>query len=168
MRSLSVRIVITVAAVIAMLIAWDHAMARGDVGGQVPSPSSCSYPAVGAFGLDGVADHYVCDYPTEINGSRHHCVYGGTAALAAANISLLVFQFSIATNVGVLEGVCYWACPDGSVAAEPNPVQTWQGSSSDTTPVVRSTCKPIGPNPVPPPPPAPEVNPFLPPPPGPP
>lgn len=126
---------------------------KADVGGQVPSPSSCSYPATGAFGLDGIVDHYVCDYPLEINSSRHHCVFGGAAATVGANVSLWIFQASISTNIGVLEGVCYWACPDGSVSAEPNPVGTWQGSSSSTTPVTRTKCKTIAPNPLAPPPP---------------
>src|SRR5438270_13860126 len=117
---------------------WCAGSASADVGGQVPSPSSCSYPAIGAFGLDGIAEHYVCDYPTEINGSHHHCVYGGAAALVGAQVSLLIFSATIATNAGVLEGICYWACPDGSVAAEPNPVMTWQGSALATTPVARS------------------------------
>lgn len=125
------------------------AVARADVGGEQYSPGQCPYPAVGAFGLDGVAEHYVCDFPTEINGSKHHCVYGGAASLVGANVGLLIFSASIGTSLGVLEGVCYWACPDGSVAGEPNPVQTWQGSSTATAPVKRSSCVSVAPNPVP-------------------
>lgn len=131
-----------------LLSALAAPQARADAGGQTPGPGSCGYPAVGAFGLDGIVDHYVCDYPTEINGSRHHCVYGGAAATVSASVSLFIFQASIATAVGVLEGVCYWACPDGSISAEPNPVNTWQGSAEATTPVKRSPCKAIAPNPV--------------------
>lgn len=133
------------------LSAWlgSLAVAHADAGGQQYSPGQCPYPAIGAFGLDGIAQHYVCDYPLEINNSRHHCVYGGSAALVGANISLLIFSASIATYAGVLEGVCYWACPDGSVAPEPNPVQTWQGSASSTQPVRRVRCDAVAPSPIP-------------------
>lgn len=123
------------------------AVASADVGGQQISPGQCPYPAVGPFGYDGVAEHYECDFPTEINGSRHRCVFGGAAVTVVAGVSLLVFNASALEPVGVLEGECYWACPDGSMAEEPNPVMTWQGSSTATTPVVRSKCQPIGPNP---------------------
>jgi hypothetical protein len=131
-----------------ILFAASIPKAQADVDGDTAGPGGCSYPAIGAFGLDGVAQHYVCDYPTEINGSKHHCVYGGAAALVGANFSLLIFSASIATNIGVLEGICYWACPDGSVAAEPNPVQTWQGSAGQTAPVRRNKCTPIADNPL--------------------
>lgn len=123
-------------------------VAKADVGGQVPSPSSCSYPAIGAFGLDGVPVHYVCVYPTEINGSRHTCVFGGVAGVITGNVGLGIFGASITLAVGVLEGICYWACPDFSVAAEPNPALTWQGSSAETTPVKRSKCVTVAPNPI--------------------
>jgi hypothetical protein len=122
-------------------------IASADVGGQQISPGQCPYPAVGPFGYDGVAEHYECDFPTEINGSRHRCVFGGAVVTVVAGVSLLVFNASALEPVGVLEGECYWACPDGSMAEEPNPVMTWQGSSTATTPVVRSKCQPIGPNP---------------------
>jgi hypothetical protein len=135
-----------------MVVVWLIAagVARADVGGEQFAPGQCPYPAVGGFGLDGVGQHYVCDFPTEINGSRHHCVYGGAAAFVGANLNLLIVQFSVLTNAGVLEGVCYWACPDGSVSAEPNPVQTWQGSASSTVPVKRTDCNALAPNPIPP------------------
>ncbi len=123
------------------------AVAYADVGGQQISPGQCPYPAVGPFGYDGIAQHYVCDFPTEINGSHHRCVFGGAAVTVVGGVSVLIFNASAFTYAGVLEGQCYWACPDGSMAEEPNPVMTWQGSSASTTPVVRSKCQPIGPNP---------------------
>lgn len=121
--------------------------ASADVGGQQISPGQCPYPAVGPFGYDGVAQHYECDFPTEVNGSHHRCLFGGAAVTVVGGVTLPIFSASALEPVGVLEGECYWACPDGSMAEEPNPVMTWQGSSTSTTPVVRSKCQPIGPNP---------------------
>jgi hypothetical protein len=122
-------------------------IARADVGGQQISPGQCPYPAVGPFGFDGVAEHYACDYPTEINGAHHRCVFGGAATSVVAGVSLLVFNLGVIQPMGVLEGLCYWACPDGSQAEEPNPIGTWQGSSSATMPVKRAPCTSIAANP---------------------
>lgn len=121
--------------------------ASADVGGEQGSPGQCPYPAVGPFGLDGIALHYACDFPTEINGSHHRCIFGGAQTNITAGVNLPFFNVGVLQPAGVLEGACYWACPDESMAEEPNPVLTWQGSSAATTPVVRSKCQPIGPNP---------------------
>lgn len=129
--------------------------AHADAGGQVTGPNSCDYPAVGAWGLDGIANHWFCNMPTEINGSHHECVYAGVGTQLNLAASVLIFSASITTPFGVMEGACWWACPDHSMAAEPNPVQTWQGSSQATAPVVRSKCKTIAPNPLQPAPPEP-------------
>lgn len=131
----------------AVLVVFAVAKARADVGGQQVSPGNCPYPAVGPFGFDGVAEHYACDFPTEINGSHHRCLFGGAATSVVAGVSLFVFNAGVVQPVGVLEGQCYWACPDGSMAEEPNPVGTWQGSSTATTPVKRTPCKSIAVNP---------------------
>src|SRR5690349_16136025 len=103
--------------------------AHADVGGQVPGPGSCDYPMIGSQGMDfGVYD-YQCAGPTEVNGSHWQAFYGGAAATgtvgAGVGVSIAFFNAgvnaSLSAPVGVLRGVQYWACPDLSVAAQPNP-----------------------------------------------
>jgi hypothetical protein len=121
---------------------------HADVGGYVPGPGVCDYPAVGSSGLDGPGVyHYVCDYPEEINGSHHHCQYGGAATLLTLGASVLFVSGSIQTATGILEGACWWACPDLSISAPPNPVSAW----SNSTPIKASKCKTVAPNPLSPP-----------------
>jgi hypothetical protein len=123
---------------------------HADPGGSVPAPGVCDYPAIGSSGLDGPGVfHYVCDYPTEINGSHHHCQWGGAATLLTLGASALVFNAAISTQTGVVEGVCWWACPDMSVSAPPNPVAAWQNSRA----IKPAVCKTVAPNPLAPPPP---------------
>jgi hypothetical protein len=125
------------------------ANARADVGGSVPAPGTCDYPAIGSSGLDGPGVfHYVCDYPTEINGSHHHCQWGGAATLLTVGASMLIFNSALSTQTGIVEGVCWWACPDLSVSPPPNPVAAWQNSTA----LKPATCKTVAPNPLAPPP----------------
>lgn len=140
-----------------MLFGWMMAaaidygfVARADPGGSVPAPGVCDYPAIGSSGLDGPGVfHYVCDYPTEVNGSHHHCQWGGAATLLTLGASMLIFNAAISTQTGVIEGVCWWACPDMSVSPPPNPVGAWSGGNA-----IRPTrCKTVAPDPLAPPPP---------------
>lgn len=120
--------------------------AHANVDGSIPGPGLCDYPGIGASGLDGPGVyHYVCDMPLEINGSHHHCQYGGAATLLNAGVNLLIFQASVTTQTGVLEGACWWACPDLSISAPPNPVGAW---GNYVKPVA---CKTVAPNPLAPP-----------------
>ena len=151
-------------------------LANASIGGEVPGPDLCEYPMVGTEGMEGllVAGVYdqACSGPTEINGSHWQTFYGGaastTALSAGIGIAFLSVGISASAPTGVLRGVQYWACPDFTVADEPNPVMTWQGSSSQTAPVIRSACKTIHPKPAflsaPPPdaPPQPGQQPFMP------
>jgi hypothetical protein len=141
---------VVAALAISFCTVWASAgVALADVGGQQISPGNCPYPEVGPFGFDGVAEHYACKGPTEINNSARWCLFGGVATTITAGVTIVMFTVGIQQPVGILEGVCYWACPDGSVAEEPDPVMTWQGSSTSTQPVKphRRPCKTIGPMP---------------------
>lgn len=131
---------------LAVLCIW-AAPARADVGGEVPGPGLCDYPAIGGSGAEFGAYHYVCDFPTEINGSHHHCQYGGGMIQGNLGVSFMFVNASITTPLGVLEGVCYWACPDMSVSDPPNPPGAWKSY------IRPAACKTIGPNPTAPPPP---------------
>lgn len=117
------------------------APARADVGGVVPGPGQCAYPGVGVSGMEFGIYHYECTFPVEVNGSRWYCVYGGAAATGTFGASLLVFNASIQLPLGVLEGICYWSCPDLSVAAQPNPPGGWNSRITPTK------CKSIDPMP---------------------
>lgn len=146
--------------------------ARADVGGSVPSPGGCDYPAVGTFGAAFGEYDYACQFPIEINGSRHTTLYGGGMwqVTATAGVSFMMFNASIGAQIpaGVLRGITYWACPDFSMAAAPNPPGAWKNA------ITPSPCKTIAPRPqvipddapppppgipAPPPPPAPIVAP---------
>lgn len=144
----SFALVLVIISAMAFGISLGFATAKADVGGQNVSPGQCPYPATGPFGYDGIAEHYACDFPLEINNSRHRCLFGGVVVEMGGGVNVLVFNVQASTYVGVLEGACYWACPDGSMAEEPNPVMTWQGSNTSTAPVKRTPCKSVGPAPV--------------------
>lgn len=130
-------------------------VAFANIGGQVPGPDICEYPMVGTEGMEGLLAVGVfdqaCSGPTEINGSHWQSFYGGAASIttvsAGVGIAFLNVGVSASAPTGVLRGVQYWSCPDLSVADEPNPIMTWQGSSSATSPVTRKPCKTIHPRP---------------------
>lgn len=119
---------------------------RADIGGSVPSPGSCDYPAVGSFGAAGGEYDYVCQFPVEINGSRHTTLFGGGMwqVTATAGVSFLMFNATLGAQIpaGVLRGITYWACPDFSMSAAPNPPGAWK-NEIDPAP-----CKTIAPKPV--------------------
>jgi hypothetical protein len=148
------------AALTTATVTFFSAPARADLGGTVPSPGNCDYPAIGNWGLDGPGVyHWVCDFPVEVNGSHHHCQAGGAAANITAGVSLWIFNAGITTPTGIIPGICYWACPDLSVSAPPNPPGGWKNYIKPTE------CKSVAPNPLAPPaePPADEGPPPLPP-----
>jgi len=126
---------------------------------------------VGEQGMEFSVYHYECHGPTEENGAHWQAFYGGAAAQATvgATISAPFFgvNASISPNVGVLEGRQYWACPDLSVAEQPDPVGEWSHRK-----IGHPQCKTIAPKPdflnQPPPEPIGPPNPFAPPPPPPP
>jgi hypothetical protein len=121
--------------------------ARADLGGSVPSPSNCDYPAVGNWGLDGPGVyHWVCDFPTEINGSHHHCQAGGVATQLSVGVSFMFVSAGITTPTGIIPGICYWSCPDMSVSDPPNPPGAWKSY------IRPAACKTVGPDPLAPPP----------------
>lgn len=125
--------------------AWWAGAASADVGGETPGPGLCDYPMTGSAGMDFSVYHYECHGPIEINGSHWQAFYGGAAAQATVGvglgISILNLNASISPTVGVLEGVVYWACPDLTMAEQPNPPGAW---STKITPV---KCKTIAPKP---------------------
>jgi fermentation-respiration switch protein FrsA (DUF1100 family) len=124
------------------------APARADLGGAVPSPGNCDYPAVGNWGLDGPGVyHWVCDFPTEVNGAHHHCQAGGAATNITLGVSFMFVNASMSTPTGVMPGICYWACPDLSVSEPPNPPGAWKSY------IRPAACKTVAPNPLAPPPP---------------
>ena len=116
-------------------------VSRAGPDGDVPFPGLCDYPGVGASGLDGLGVfHYWCDFPTEINGSHWHCFYGGAASQGTVGVSL-IFNASISTPVGVLQGSCSFRCPNMTMAATPNPPGQWKVYLKP------ATCHSISPNP---------------------
>ncbi|WP_156686855.1 hypothetical protein [Mycobacterium sp. Marseille-P9652] len=102
--------------------------AQADIGGNVPGPGLCDYPGVGGSGMEMGAYHYWCDFPTEENGSRWHCEYGGGAVQGVGGVNILLFSASVITPLGVLEGTCSFRCPDGSLSAPPNPPGAWKNA----------------------------------------
>jgi hypothetical protein len=64
------------------------ATAEADLGGEVPSPGNCDYPATGNFGMEFGVYHSDCRFPVEINGSRHVCRYYGAAALGTVGVGV--------------------------------------------------------------------------------
>lgn len=165
-------VTVTITALVALWCS-STAPAGADIGGQVPGPGTCDYPMTGSQGMEfGIYD-YACAGPVEVNGSHWQAFYGGAAALGTvgvnAGISIAFLQLglnaSISAPVGVLRGVSYWACPDLSVAAQPNPVGKWGEK------IVPTKCKTILPKPAflsePPPAPPGPPNPLMPPPPAP-
>jgi hypothetical protein len=134
-------------AILLLALLLSCGQARADLGGSVPSPGNCDYPAIGFWGLDGPGVyHWVCDLPTEVNGSHHHCQYGGAATNVTLGVSFMFVNASIQTPTGILLGACWYACPDLSVSDWPNPVGAWK------TYLVPRKCVTIGPNPMAPPP----------------
>lgn len=119
--------------------------ARADVDGSAPSPGSCPYPAVGTFGAAFGEYDYACQFPVEINGSRHTTLYGGGMwqVTASAGVSFLIFTAGISAQIpsGVLRGITYWACPDFSMSAAPNPPGAWKNE------IAPAPCKTIAPKP---------------------
>ncbi|MDT5218482.1 MAG: hypothetical protein QOF15_587 [Mycobacterium sp.] len=101
-------------------------VAQADVGGNVPGPGLCDYPGVGGSGMEMGAYHYWCDFPVEENGSRWHCEYGGGAVQGVGGVNIFLFNASVITPLGALEGSCSFRCPDGSLSAAPNPPGAWK------------------------------------------
>lgn len=133
---------LAIAAIIGLWTILACPTSAADIGGSVPSPGGCDYPATGTFGMDFGVYHYSCAFPTEINGSHHQCTYGGAAAEATGGVSFMFINASITLPVGVLEGVCYWACPDQTTADQPNPPGAWKDF------LVPKKCKTTSPAPV--------------------
>jgi hypothetical protein len=126
------------------------APARADVGGEVPAPGLCDYPFIGHSEMAGGGPFanvfvYVCDGPTEINGSHWHAELNGEAvqAAASAGISMAFFNAggSMTGNLGGIGGSTSWRCPDMTLAAPPNPPGAWK---NEMTP---AKCKTVAPNP---------------------
>ena len=103
-------------------------VAQADIGGNVPGPGLCDYPGVGGSGMEMGAYHYWCDFPVEENGSRWHCEYGGGAVQGVGGINIFMFNASVITPLGALEGSCSFRCPDGSLSAAPNPPGAWKNA----------------------------------------
>lgn len=152
---------------------WLAAPAQATLGGEVPSPDTCDYPAVGHSGMyGGIVDVYiyVCDFPTEVNGAHHHCEYGGAVAQAQAGVSIMFFTANISGNVGVITGWCDWVCPDGWLSDAPNPPGGWKNyiiprpCKSRAPPPPSPWATPDNPNPPPPepPPPVDQTQPLVP------
>jgi hypothetical protein len=122
-------------------------VASADIGGQVPSPGGCDYPAVGTFGAAGGEYDFACQFPVEINGSRHTTLFGGGMwqVTATAGVSFMMFNASIGAQIpaGVLRGISYWACPDFSMAEAPNPPGAWKNE------IHPKPCKTLAPRPIP-------------------
>lgn len=121
--------------VAALLLA---APAHADIGGSVPGPGGCDYPMIGGSGAAFGEYDYACAGPTEINGSHWESLYGGGMWLANMGVSILMFNASVTTPVGVLRGITYWACPDLSMADPPNPPGAWKSY------IVPAKCKTVG------------------------
>jgi hypothetical protein len=121
------------------------APARADVDGAVPGPGLCSYPGTCTSGAAFGEYDYASAFPTEVNGSHWECVYGGAMYLGNAGVSIMFFNASVTSPLGVLRGACWWACPDAmlSLSAPPNPAGAWKNYLKP------SVCKPIGPAPIP-------------------
>lgn len=114
-------------------------LAKSDLGGEVPSPGNCDYPAQGTWGLDGPGVyHWLCVMPVEENGSRHTCITLGAATQLTIGVSFPIISASVQTPTGIIEGLCYYACPDLSPADWPNPPGAWKSY------IVPHKCKPIG------------------------
>jgi hypothetical protein len=141
-----------------LLAAPGHA----DVDGSVPGPGLCSYPGTCTSGAAFGEYDYASAFPTEINGSHWQCLYGGAMYSGNAGVSIMFFNASITSPLGVLRGACWWACPDAvlSLAEQPRPPGAWKNY------MVPSKCKPIGAAPLPiktpdsPPAPAPDAAPL--------
>lgn len=120
--------------------------ARADVDGTVPSPGSCPYPAVGTFGAAFGEYDYACQFPLEINGARHTTLFGGGMwqVQTTVGVSFMVFNASVSAFIpaGVLRGISYWACPDFSMAEQPNPPGAWKNL------ITPARCKTLAPRPV--------------------
>jgi hypothetical protein len=119
--------------------------AQASIDGSVPSPGGCDYPAVGTFGAAFGEYDYACQFPVEENGSRHTTLFGGGmwTVSVQAGIAFMIFNASVTATspVGVLRGITYWACPDLSMAAAPNPPGAWKAA------LTPKTCKPLAPRP---------------------
>jgi len=103
-------------------------VAQADVGGNVPGPGLCDYPGVGGSGMEMGSYHYWCDFPTEENGSRWHCEYGGGVVQGTGGVNIFMFNAQVTAPLGALEGACSFRCPDGSLSAEPNPPGAWKNA----------------------------------------
>lgn len=116
-------------------------LARADIGGSVPAPGGCDYPGIGGGGAAFGEYDYSCAFPTEINGSHWQQLMGGGMWQANLGISIMMFNASVITPVGVLRSITYWACPDLSVAEPPNPPGAWKNAITPTP------CKTVAPMP---------------------
>jgi hypothetical protein len=121
------------------------AVARADIGGSVPSPGGCDYPSTGSFGAAFGEYDYACQFPVEENGARHTTLFGGGMWVVTGTIgaSFLVFNASVSATspAGILRGITYWACPDFSFSADPNPAGAWKNY------IKPKPCKTIAPRP---------------------
>lgn len=131
-----------------VVVAWLCAttIAHADVDGSVPSPGSCPYPSTGIFGAAGGEYDYACRFPVEINGSRHTTLFGGGMwqVTATVGVSFFIFNAGLSAQIpaGVLRGISYFACPDLSMAADPNPPGAWKNE------IHPGPCKTLAPKPI--------------------
>lgn len=101
--------------------------ARASVDGNVPGPGLCDYPGIGQTGMIMGEYNYLCDFPTEENGSHWHCEYGGAVIQGQIGISIALLRAGIQLPIGALEGSCSWRCPNNTLAAAaPNPPGAWK------------------------------------------
>jgi hypothetical protein len=122
------------------------AAAHANVDGSVPSTGSCDYPSVGTFGAAFGEYDYGCQFPLEINGTRHTTLFGGGMWQVTAGVSFNIFVVGVNAGViapaGVLRGISYWACPDLSMGEQPNPPGAWKNE------IHPGKCKTLAPPPV--------------------
>jgi hypothetical protein len=119
--------------------------AKAGIDGSVPSPGGCDYPATGVFGAAFGEYDFACQFPVEENGSRHTTLFGGGMwqVSVTGGVSILMFNVSVSATApaGVLRGITYWACPDFSMSADPNPPGSWKNYLKP------KPCKTIAPRP---------------------
>lgn len=126
-----------------VIVTSNCTVAQADIGGQIPGPGLCDYPAVCDVGAEMGAYHYRSAMPVEENGSQHVCTYGGAMVQGVASLNLVIVQAGLSAPIGALEGGCHWLCPDGSPAAAPRPPGAWRNA------IVPTACVPLGPPPAP-------------------
>lgn len=119
--------------------------AHAGIDGSVPSPGACDYPSTGSFGAAFGEYDFACQFPVEENGSRHTTLFGGGMWIVSGTVGVSVLMFNASVSAtspaGILRGITYWACPDFSMSADPNPPGAWKNYLHP------KPCKTIAPRP---------------------